>query len=278
MTWPGNVAHMKSRNAVFVGNPEGKMPLERLRHRWEDNIKMDLREIWCGGMDCIHLAHSGNQWWAVMDTVVNVHVPQTIGQLLNSLLLCSCFLRPLSLIQFLCSGFGWRLFLKDHPLGAPLATFFLVWFFLMMCPLHRATPAWQVIYLLVVVNFFQNPQFPQVLSSNWLRQPVTRCCFLSPPTGFTAACSLHSRCASVSWQTTVSFRQALREWIAASIFSRCMSILACIFFEWTLSWLGSFPSCLPTLQPSFLSQLSFLFGRHPSFLLWFSGIPYFPFS
>jgi len=36
---------------VSVGKPEGKRPLGRLRHRWEDNIKMDFQEVGCGGMD-----------------------------------------------------------------------------------------------------------------------------------------------------------------------------------------------------------------------------------
>ena len=41
---------------VLVGNPEGKRPFGRPRRRWEDNIKMDLREVGCGGMDWIELA------------------------------------------------------------------------------------------------------------------------------------------------------------------------------------------------------------------------------
>jgi hypothetical protein len=43
-------------NRILVGQPEGKRPLRRPRHRWEDNIKTDLREIGLGGMDWIHLA------------------------------------------------------------------------------------------------------------------------------------------------------------------------------------------------------------------------------
>jgi hypothetical protein len=43
--WGGDVYR------ILVGNPEGKRPLERSEHRWEDNIKMDLRENGCGGMD-----------------------------------------------------------------------------------------------------------------------------------------------------------------------------------------------------------------------------------
>jgi hypothetical protein len=54
MRWAGYVARMgEMRNAyrILVGMPEGKTPLGRPRRRWEDNIKMDLREIGWGGMD-----------------------------------------------------------------------------------------------------------------------------------------------------------------------------------------------------------------------------------
>jgi hypothetical protein len=55
-----------------VGKPEGKKPLERPRLRWEDNIKMDLREIGWGSMDWIYLAHDRDQWKAVVNTVINL--------------------------------------------------------------------------------------------------------------------------------------------------------------------------------------------------------------
>jgi hypothetical protein len=54
MRWAGHVACMQAkRNACksLVGKPEGKRPLRRLRHRWEDNIEMDLREIGWGSMN-----------------------------------------------------------------------------------------------------------------------------------------------------------------------------------------------------------------------------------
>ena len=59
MRWAGHVARMRERRGVyrvFVGKPEGKRPLARPRHRWEDNIKMDLHEVGCGGTDWIELA------------------------------------------------------------------------------------------------------------------------------------------------------------------------------------------------------------------------------
>jgi hypothetical protein len=47
---------------VLVGKCEGKRPLGRPRHRWKDNIKMDLQEVGCGGMDWIELAQDRDRW------------------------------------------------------------------------------------------------------------------------------------------------------------------------------------------------------------------------
>jgi hypothetical protein len=47
---------------VLVGRPKGKRPLARPRHRWEDNIKMDLREIGIDGVNCIQLPQDRVQW------------------------------------------------------------------------------------------------------------------------------------------------------------------------------------------------------------------------
>jgi hypothetical protein len=55
-----------------VGKPEGKRPLGRFRHRWEENIRMDLREIGWGGMDRIDLAQDRDQWRALVNTVMNL--------------------------------------------------------------------------------------------------------------------------------------------------------------------------------------------------------------
>jgi hypothetical protein len=60
---------------VLVGRPEGKRPLGRSRHRWEDNIKMDLREIGMDGANWIRLAQDSVQWRAFVNTVMNLQVP-----------------------------------------------------------------------------------------------------------------------------------------------------------------------------------------------------------
>jgi len=60
---------------VLVGKPEGKRPLGRPRRRWEDNIKIDLQEVGCGGMDWIGLAQEGDRWWALVNAVMNLQVP-----------------------------------------------------------------------------------------------------------------------------------------------------------------------------------------------------------
>ena len=49
---------------VLVGKPEGMRPLEKLRHRWNDNIKMDLQEVGCESMDWIVLAQDRDRWLA----------------------------------------------------------------------------------------------------------------------------------------------------------------------------------------------------------------------
>jgi hypothetical protein len=69
---------------ILVGKPEGKRPLGRPRRRWVDNIKMDLREIGWDGMDAIDLAQDRDQWRALVNTVMNLRVPQNAGKFLIS--------------------------------------------------------------------------------------------------------------------------------------------------------------------------------------------------
>jgi hypothetical protein len=74
MRWVWYVARMGVGRGVFsvlVGEPEGKRPLGRHRRRWEDNIKMDLQEVGCGGKDWIELVQDRDRWRALLNAVMN---------------------------------------------------------------------------------------------------------------------------------------------------------------------------------------------------------------
>jgi hypothetical protein len=61
--------------SALVGKPEGRRLLERPRRGWEDNIKMDLREVGLGGVDWIDLAQDRDRWQALVYMVMNLRVP-----------------------------------------------------------------------------------------------------------------------------------------------------------------------------------------------------------
>jgi hypothetical protein len=60
---------------VLVGSSEGKRPLGRPRRRWEDNIKLDLREIGIDGANWIQLVQDRVQWWSCVNTAMNLRIP-----------------------------------------------------------------------------------------------------------------------------------------------------------------------------------------------------------
>jgi hypothetical protein len=60
---------------ILIGKPEGMIQLGRLIRRWEDNIKMDHRELGWEGVDWMHLAENMDQWLALVNTEMNLRVP-----------------------------------------------------------------------------------------------------------------------------------------------------------------------------------------------------------
>jgi len=69
---------------VLVGKPEGKRTFGRPRRRWEDNNKMDLQVVGCGGREWIGLAQDRDRWRALVTEVMNLRVPQNAGKFLTS--------------------------------------------------------------------------------------------------------------------------------------------------------------------------------------------------
>jgi hypothetical protein len=59
---------------VLVGKLDGMTPMGRPKCRWEDNIKADLQEVGCGGMDWIELDQERDRWWALVNAVMNLRV------------------------------------------------------------------------------------------------------------------------------------------------------------------------------------------------------------
>jgi hypothetical protein len=84
----GHVARMRERRGVYralVGKPEGKRPLGRPRRRWEDNIKTELQEVGCWGMDWIGLAQDRERWRGLVNAVMNLRGSKNEGNFLTLL-------------------------------------------------------------------------------------------------------------------------------------------------------------------------------------------------
>jgi hypothetical protein len=82
LRWAGHVARMGEKRSVYrllVGKPEGKRPLGRPRRRCIDNIKMDLVEIGLNVVDWIGLAQDRYRWRALVNSVMNLRVPENAG-------------------------------------------------------------------------------------------------------------------------------------------------------------------------------------------------------
>jgi hypothetical protein len=69
------IKKMRGVYRFLVGKPEGKRPLGRPSRRWVNNIKKNLQEIGCGGVDWTELAQDTDRWWALVNAVMNLRVP-----------------------------------------------------------------------------------------------------------------------------------------------------------------------------------------------------------
>jgi hypothetical protein len=68
----------------LAATPEGKKSLGRPRRRWEDNTRMDLQEVLCGGMDWIDLVRDRGRWWALVGAVMDLRVPYNAENFLTN--------------------------------------------------------------------------------------------------------------------------------------------------------------------------------------------------
>jgi hypothetical protein len=78
------MGEMRNAYCILVGKPEGKTSLGRHRRRWEDNIRMNLREIVWEVVDWIDLAEVRDQWRDVVNTEMNIRVSYKVGNFLTS--------------------------------------------------------------------------------------------------------------------------------------------------------------------------------------------------
>jgi hypothetical protein len=78
------MADSRGVHRVSVGKPEGRGPLGRRRRRWENNIKMDLQEVGCGGVDWIDLVQDRDRWRALVVVEMNLRVPYNARNFLTT--------------------------------------------------------------------------------------------------------------------------------------------------------------------------------------------------
>jgi hypothetical protein len=87
LRWAGHVARIGERRGAYmalVGKLEGRRQFGRPSRRWEDNIKMGIREVGWGSMDWISLAQDSNRWRALVNTVMNLRIPLNARHFLSS--------------------------------------------------------------------------------------------------------------------------------------------------------------------------------------------------
>ena len=75
---------MRGKYRILVRKPEGKRPLGRPSRRLKDNIKMDLQDVGCGGMEWIELAEDWDRWRALVNALMDLRVLYNAGNFVTS--------------------------------------------------------------------------------------------------------------------------------------------------------------------------------------------------
>jgi hypothetical protein len=75
---------MRNKYKIVIRKSEGKRPHGKPRHRWEDKIRIDLREIGWEDVDWMHLTWERDPWWTLVNSVMNIQVPQKARDFMTS--------------------------------------------------------------------------------------------------------------------------------------------------------------------------------------------------
>jgi len=143
--WLGHVANMGGMwNAcnILVGRPEGKRLLRRPWHRWEDNIRMNLRELGWKDVDWMYPTQDRDQWWALVNMVMNIWVPEMAGNFLTSRVIIGSSRMTLL-----------------HGVGPSVSHYVMAWIMLLFHCWNYITFLWYCMWILTLLTYIIMSQF-----------------------------------------------------------------------------------------------------------------------